>query len=92
MIIPAGHETSATALSWVFFELAMHPDVQRNLRNEIRATRAKVNARGDKQLLISDLESMKYNVSVIKVSFPSTSPMGWSSTTYLRKRYVFTLL
>lgn len=70
----------------------MHPDVQRNLRDEIRATRVKVNARGDKQLLISDLESMKYNVSVIKVSFPSTSPMGWSSTTHLRKRYVFTLL
>jgi cytochrome P450 len=76
MMFPAGHETSANTLSWVLFELSTHPDVQRSLRDEIRATRAKVNARGDKQILISDLESMKYNVSVIKVNLHPAAAMG----------------
>ncbi|KAF8525701.1 cytochrome P450 [Gautieria morchelliformis] len=64
----AGHETTANTLSWTLFELSKHQDVQDRLRNEVRATRTKASDRGDEQLRISDLESMKYTISVIKES------------------------
>ncbi|KAF9988161.1 hypothetical protein BGZ65_011514 [Modicella reniformis] len=32
----AGHETTLTALSWTFYELARHPEVQTRLREETR--------------------------------------------------------
>jgi cytochrome P450 len=65
---PAGHETTSNTLSWILFELSKHPAIQEKLRSEIRATRAKANDREDKRLQISDLESMKYTMSVMKAS------------------------
>ena len=35
--LAAGHETTATATSWALLELAQHPELQANLRAEIRA-------------------------------------------------------
>ena len=37
--VVAGHETSANVLSWSFYLLALYPDVQQRIREEIRAIR-----------------------------------------------------
>ncbi|KAI0002552.1 cytochrome P450 [Russula compacta] len=34
-LLGAGHETTVTSLGWILFELAIHPDEQCRLRNEI---------------------------------------------------------
>ena len=31
----AGHETTSNALSWTFYLLSQHPDVERKLRDEV---------------------------------------------------------
>jgi cytochrome P450 len=36
----AGHETTVTSLGWILLELAVHPDEQRRLRDEMRVARA----------------------------------------------------
>ena len=35
--LAAGHETTATAMTWAIHTLALHPDIQSRLRTEIRA-------------------------------------------------------
>ncbi|KAL9595950.1 MAG: hypothetical protein Q9219_006141 [cf. Caloplaca sp. 3 TL-2023] len=35
--LAAGHETTASALTWAIYLLAKHPDIQTRLRNEIRS-------------------------------------------------------
>lgn len=37
-ILMAGRDTTASALSWVFYELARHPEITRKLRAEIQDT------------------------------------------------------
>ena len=63
----AGHETTASTLSWMFWELAKHPEYQARMRKEIRAARAAVLARGDTRLTIDDLDSMTTVMNAIKV-------------------------
>ena len=63
----AGHETTASTLSWMFWELAKHPEYQVKMRAEIRATRAAVLARGDTSFTIDDLDSMTSVMNAIKV-------------------------
>ena len=36
--LAAGHETTASALTWAFYLLCLHPEVQTRLREEVRAT------------------------------------------------------
>ncbi|KAI0756691.1 cytochrome P450 [Daedaleopsis nitida] len=62
----AGHETTASTLSWMFWELAKHPKYQARMRAEIRATRAAVVARGDDRFSIDDLDSMTTVLNAIK--------------------------
>ncbi|GJJ09369.1 hypothetical protein Clacol_003591 [Clathrus columnatus] len=64
--ITAGHETTATTLSWIFYELSKRPDIQACLRNEISETRKKVINRGDTEFSIADMESMPYTAAVMK--------------------------
>lgn len=64
----AGHETTASTLSWMFWELAKHPKYQNRMREEIRATRAAIMARGDDRFTIDDLDSMTTVLNAIKVS------------------------
>ena len=64
-ILLAGHETTANALSWAFFELAQQPDIQSRLRAEIRSVRA---SRSDAELTADAIHAMPYLNAVVKVS------------------------
>ena len=63
----AGHETTAQTTTWILYELAKNPEVQSCLRDEVKAIRAQAAYRGDGELSLADLDSMKYLLAVIKV-------------------------
>ncbi|KAF8557928.1 cytochrome P450 [Imleria badia] len=65
-LLIAGHETTATSISFILLELARSPQVQSRLRDEIRKTEAAVYARGDSQLEVQDVDAMSYLNAVIK--------------------------
>jgi cytochrome P450 len=67
-ILLAGHETSATTLCWVLLEIAKNQDVQKRLREEIRAMEQAIHTRGDVDFTAADLDGMPYLSAVIKVS------------------------
>ena len=64
----AGHETTASTITWLLWELAKHPEFQQKLRDEISQKRVEINARGDADFTMDDLESMEYLQAAIKVS------------------------
>ncbi|KZT29933.1 cytochrome P450 [Neolentinus lepideus HHB14362 ss-1] len=66
IILFAGHETTSTTLTWTLWELAKHRDIQTRVRNEIREAEAKVQAKGQTELGLSDIESMPYVQAVLK--------------------------
>jgi enoyl reductase-like protein len=51
----AGRDTTACTLSWLFYELAYHPDVYKTLRDEVLKTLGR-----DRKPTYNDLKSMKY--------------------------------
>ena len=63
----AGHETTASTITWALYELAKSPETQRRVREEIKATRTRATQRGDRELSVADLDSMKYLIAVMKV-------------------------
>ncbi|PBK95280.1 cytochrome P450 [Armillaria gallica] len=65
-IMFAGHETTANTLSWTFLELARHPEVQDQLRAEVREKERVVFNRGDTEFSVQDLDSMPYLTAVVK--------------------------
>ncbi|RPD81959.1 cytochrome P450 [Lentinus tigrinus ALCF2SS1-7] len=62
----AGHETTASTLSWMLYELSKHPDYQARMRAEIKAARQAMHARGDSRFSIEDLDSMTTVMNAIK--------------------------
>ena len=63
----AGHESTASTTTWALYELAKNPEIQGRVREEIKVTRAKATQRGEGELSLADLDSMKYLISVMKV-------------------------
>ncbi|KAF8531773.1 cytochrome P450, partial [Gautieria morchelliformis] len=61
-----GHETSTNTLSWALYEFAKHPGFQSQIREEIRVTHAHAAQRGDREMSIADLNSMKYMIALMK--------------------------
>ncbi|VEU20418.1 DEKNAAC101372 [Brettanomyces naardenensis] len=53
--IAAGHATTATTLSYIYFELARHPEVQQRLIDELSQSN------GGKHLSVHNLESQDYS-------------------------------
>ena len=53
-LIPAGHETTASVLMWVWYLLALHPEVETRLHAEVCAVL------GDRRPQISDLPRLRY--------------------------------
>jgi len=64
----AGHETTASTVTWAMYELSRHPEFQNEIREEIKATRVQAAQRGDAELSVADLDSMKHLVALMKVS------------------------
>ncbi|KAI0755289.1 cytochrome P450 [Daedaleopsis nitida] len=62
----AARETTASTLSWMFYELAQNREYQSRMREEIRAARAAVVGRGETDFNSDDLDSMKLTVAAIK--------------------------
>ena len=62
--LSAGHETSANALVWYFYEIARHPEAQARIREEIALVRAR--GAGD-EFTVADLDSMVYTLATLKV-------------------------
>ncbi|KAH9980906.1 cytochrome P450 [Lactifluus volemus] len=61
----AGHETTASSMSWFLWEVAKHPDSQDRIRAEIAALRAR---KEGGQLSATDLDSMAYTMASLKES------------------------
>ena len=53
-LIPAGHETTASTLMWVWYLLALHPEVEARLHGEVCAVL------GDRQPTLDDLPRLPY--------------------------------
>ncbi|PHH63720.1 hypothetical protein CDD81_5592 [Ophiocordyceps australis] len=59
--LAAGHDTTASALTWVMYLLARHADKQQRLRDEVRAKLAPISAAdGMGAVTCSDVEGMPY--------------------------------
>ncbi len=58
-MIIGGHETSSSALSWIWYELHQHPDVQNQLQEEIDSVV------GKSPITLEDLPRLKYTKMVI---------------------------
>ncbi|MFD2257751.1 cytochrome P450 [Luteolibacter algae] len=59
-MIIAGHETSATALTWLWYELHHHPDIEKALLKEIESVV------GDAELQMHHLPELKLSSNVIR--------------------------
>jgi len=58
----AGHETTAVALSWTWYLLAAHPDVEAGLVEELRRVL------GDRPPTVADLPNLKYADMIVSES------------------------
>ncbi len=66
----AGHETTATTLTFLLYELARNREYQNRMREEVKQARARVSARGDTNFTIEDLDGMTLCMNAIKVCGP----------------------
>ncbi|KAF8486759.1 cytochrome P450 [Russula emetica] len=69
----AGHETTATSLTWFFWEVAKHPESQERIREEIADFRRR---RGEKPFSAVDLDNMTYTQAALKESM-RLHPIVW---------------
>lgn len=58
-MILAGHETTANLLSWTFYLLSKHPDVERRVREEA------ARVLGDRDPVLEDVKSLEYTRMVL---------------------------
>jgi cytochrome P450 len=67
-LLLAGHETTANALTWTWFELGRHPDVLAKLALE-------VDALGKRAITVDDLAKLPFNLAVIEESMRVHPPV-----------------
>ena len=65
----AGHETTATSLSWIHYLLSEHPDVRRRLRTEVEQVL------GNRQPTMQDLDALHYTEQVVNEALRLYSPI-----------------
>lgn len=64
----AGHETTASSMNWLLWELSKDLEYQAICREEIAHVRSQAVARGDDDFSVADLENMPHVTAIIKVS------------------------
>ena len=69
-LFAAGHETTSTALSWTWYLLAQHPEVEAKLHAELDSVLA------GRQPTLADLPSLPYTLQIIKESM-RLYPPAW---------------
>jgi cytochrome P450 len=77
--ILAGHETTSTAVSWTLFELAQHPEVQAELRAELRGCPLPLDARGNEPLdadTIAALDKLPLLDAVVRETLRVDAPVA----------------
>jgi len=63
----AGHETTATSMTWAMYSLCQHPGVQRKLRDEVRSKLPSP----DSPITAAEIDNCQYLKAVCnEVSFP----------------------
>ncbi len=73
----AGHETTANSLTWTFYLLSQHPEIEAPLLDEVRAV---LQGRSPS---IADLPNLKYTEMVVKESmrlYPPVWVLGYDAT------------
>lgn len=70
-LLLAGHETTANALNWLFWQVARHPEVESKLHAELDAVL------GGRLPTMADLKSLPYTEKVITESL-RLYPPGWA--------------
>ncbi|KAL7628783.1 hypothetical protein AAE478_000298 [Parahypoxylon ruwenzoriense] len=78
-VLLAGRDTTASTLSWTFYELGRHPEVVRSLRQEIIE-----NVGVDRTPTYADLKSMKYLQNVINETLRLYPAVPFNVRTALR--------
>lgn len=69
-LLSAGHETTASALSWTFYLLSQHPAAQRRLTNELATVL------GGRKPTVADVPQLTYTTKVIQESL-RLYPPAW---------------
>ena len=64
----AGHETTASTMNWLLWELSKDAEYQALCRQEIARIRSEVITRGDDDFSLEDMENMPHVTAIIKVS------------------------
>jgi len=75
----AGHETTAKTLGWCLYLLAMHPEAEARLREELRATV------GDRVPQAGDLRALHYGWAVLQETLRLYPPVWISSRTAISR-------
>jgi cytochrome P450 len=69
-LFAAGHETTSNALSWTWYLLAQHPEVEEKLHEELDSVLA------GRQPTLADLPNLPYSLQIIKESM-RLYPPAW---------------
>lgn len=68
----AGHDTTKSAISFILYNLARHPEIQQRARAEVQALLA---GRDEEEILWEDLSKLPYLTQCIKESLRHTPPV-----------------
>jgi hypothetical protein len=81
----AGHETTATLLTWTLFQLSTHPEIQAELRAECRARPLpSTAAQGNEPLDVVELERAPLLDAVLRETLRVNSPVSESGRVAVR--------
>jgi len=78
----AGHETTASTMNWLLWELSKDAEYQALCREEIARVRSQVVARGDDDFSMTDMENMPHVTAIIKVSGYRRIPSAAAKTDF----------
>ena len=87
-IFIAGHETTANALTWTFYLLSQHPDVEKKLLDEIDSIlENRIENNGQSRILSTeDIPKLQYTEKVLRESMRVYPPV-WTMGRYVEDDY-----